>query len=229
MGVLNRARRFSRLLFGTTIFLTIVAIRILLGMSLYRSWLATLLTIPLSYLLLDNFWEMIEENKAMKQAFLLEATASTLQWILKATRCCTLSRLKERNHRSSPRRLESRIALARRSLSSNLKRLIQIVRSVVLRRSGFQQDNWTILIDLHNGSVYRTNRYGEWGEEREIRMLSPGSQETGKRTKSYSGIGSLEPRLSTMEWDDAVVLSKIFNILREESGIIGVIFRRKAY
>ncbi|UCD72797.1 MAG: hypothetical protein JSW01_04920 [Candidatus Bathyarchaeota archaeon] len=267
-----------------------------------------LLAIPLSYLFLDYFREKIGEEEVMRQGF--SSTEGYWHITPKNEEDQIVFFLSVDGSGSQIQPEEARLTyrIARRTSNSDLRRLTHILGNIILRRSGFKRNNWTILptprskvylmckgdyesnhfisdrdvswilsnsknepehilkqlegirnrisflkeetrylqnifyagnhaiiqvkdttiqVDLHNGRVYRTNRYDEWGEDREKYVcLVPAVKEKIDVGRILLKTGQSELQLSAMEWDDAVILSKILNIAREESNIINLIFRR---
>jgi hypothetical protein len=107
-------------------------------------------------------------------------------------------------------KVKSRISLLRKE-TSNLKNVFYAGNFAVIDLGDI-----TVQVNLHDGKVYRVYAYDDWGEERErFVCIVPIVEKAVSVGRVLMKTDRSKPILSEMNWQDAVILSKILNIAQE--------------
>ncbi|UCD72799.1 MAG: hypothetical protein JSW01_04930 [Candidatus Bathyarchaeota archaeon] len=87
-----------------------------------------------------------------------------------------------------------------------------------------------VQVDLHDSKVYRANTRDDWGEERErFVCIVPIVEKVVGVGRVLMSKDRLEPTLSEMNWQDAVILSKILNIAQETSPAFDLVSHTRTF
>lgn len=121
-------------------------------------------------------------------------------------------------------RVKSRISLLKKE-TSNLKNVFYAGNFAVI-----DLEDITVQVDLHDSKVYRAYAHDDWGEERErFICIVPIVEKAISVGRVLMKTDRSKPTLSEMNWQDAVILSKVLNIAQEASPAFDLVSHTRTF